>query len=200
MGHRPTHTAQSISILRSHTHARLACAYFSLRVLSIFFCLYSPRALYILANILEYREYFCHSAGRRRQKIAPNIRLSPQNRPGSLKTQRFQPASTQNLLLRGKRAVPRSSSQDRSRRRDCNIENIQEYLETRGQPRSRAEESSYILEKKAGRGIYILENIIEYESARDPLYSQRYSRKTCKGQPIPRLGLCVSFFLSEIAQ
>jgi len=73
--------------------------------------------------------------------------------------------------LRCKRAVPRSSSQDRSRRRDCNVENIQEYLETRGQSRSRAEESSYILEKKAGRGIYILENILEYESARDPLYT-----------------------------
>ena len=71
-----------------------------------------------------------------------------------------------------KRAVPRSSSQDRSRRRDCNVENIQEYLETRGQPRSRAEESSYILEKKAGRGIYILLNILEYESARDLLSSQ----------------------------
>ena len=90
-------------------------------------------------------------------------------------------ASTQNLLLRGKRAVPRSSSQDRFRRRDCDVENIQEYLETRGQPRSRAEESSYILEKKAGRGIYILENILEYESPPDGLYSQRYSRKTYKG-------------------
>ena len=84
--------------------------------------------------------------------------------------------------MRCKRAVPRSSSQDRSRRRDCNVENIQEYLETRGQSRSRAEESSYILEKKAGRGIYILENILEYESARDPLYSQRYSRIWCQGQ------------------
>ena len=90
----------------------LALTRFSLRVLSIFFCLYSPWTLYILENILEYREYFCHSAGRRRQKIAPNRRLSPQNRPGSLKTQRFQPASTQNLLLRGKRAVLGSSSQE----------------------------------------------------------------------------------------
>ena len=91
---------------------RLALIRFSLRVLSIFFCLYSRRALYILANILEYREYFCHSAGRRRPKIAPNIRLSPQNRRGSLKTKRFQLASTQNLLLRGKRAVLGSSSQE----------------------------------------------------------------------------------------
>ena len=40
--------------------------------------------------------------------------------------------------------------------------------------RSRAAESSYILEGKAGQGIYILEDILEYGSARDPLYSQRY--------------------------
>ena len=120
----------------------LACLRFSRQVLSIFFCLYSPRTLYILENILEYRGYFCHSAGRRGQKVAPNIRLCLRNRPGTLKTQRFQLASTQNLLLRGKRAVPRSSSQDRSRRRDCSVENVQEYLETRGQLRSRAERPS----------------------------------------------------------
>ena len=43
-------------------------------------------------------------------------------------------------------------------------------------------ESSYIFEGKAGRGICILENILEHGSARDPLYSQRYSRIWCKGQ------------------
>ena len=59
---------------------------------------------------------------------------------------------------------------------------IQEYLWTRGLLRSRAAESSYILEGKAGRGIYVLENILEYESARDLLYSQRYSRITRTGQ------------------
>ena len=87
-------------------------ARFSLRVLSIFFCLYSPWGLYILANILEYREYFCHSAGRRSAKNRSKYMIVSPNRPGSLKTQRFQPASTQNLLLRGKRAVLGSSRQE----------------------------------------------------------------------------------------
>ena len=87
------------------------------------FTFFSPSTIYILLLIfspgpLYSREYsrisriFCHSAGRRRQKNAPNIRLSPQNRRGSLKTKRFQLASTQNLLLRGKRAVLGSSSQE----------------------------------------------------------------------------------------
>ena len=129
----------------------LAFTRYSLRVLSIFFCLYSPRALYILANILEYREYFCHSAGRRRPKIAPNVRLSPQNRPGSLKTRRFQPASTQNLLLRGKRAVLGSSSQevvDATIATPRIFANILRVEVNHGQG---AEEKLYILEKKPAR-------------------------------------------------
>ena len=73
---------------------------------------------------------------------------------------------------------------DAAQRVSGNVKNIQEYLWTRGLLRSRAAESSYILEGKAGRGIYILENILEYESARGHLYSQRNSRITCLGQPM----------------
>ena len=78
---------------------------------------------------------------------------------------------------------------DAAQRVSGNVKNIQEYLWTRGLLRSRAAESSYILEGKAGRGICILENILEYGSARDPLYSQRYSRIWCKGQAILRSGM-----------
>ena len=42
----------SITIIRSNQH--LGFPRFSRQVLSIFFCLYSPRTLYILENILEY--------------------------------------------------------------------------------------------------------------------------------------------------
>ena len=153
---------------------------------------FSPSTIYILLLIfspdpLYSREYsrilriFLPRGRSTEAKNRSKVEVCAPKPLRNVQNLKFPSASTQNLLLRGKRAVPRSSSQDRSRRRDCNVENIQEYLETRGQPRSRAEESSYILEKKAGRGIYILENILEYESARDPLYSQSYSRITCIG-------------------
>ena len=44
--------------------------------------------------------------------------------------------------VEGQKSCFEKLRQDRSRRRDCNLENIQEYLETRGQLRSSAEESS----------------------------------------------------------
>ena len=88
-------------------------------------------------------------------KIAPKTAQNLQNLNISV---RIDPKPT----VEGGHSCFELSSQDRFRRRSGNVENIQEYLWTRGLLRSRAAESSYILEGKAGRGIYILENILEY--------------------------------------
>ena len=109
----------------------------------------------------------------------------PENAQNSKISACMDPKPTVILLSRGKRAVSRSSSQEvvkTPRLEDCNAENIREYLESRGQPGSRGSRKALYSWEEAGQGIYILENILEYESLPDPLYSQRYSRITCLGQ------------------
>ena len=50
------------------------------------------------------------------------------------------------------------------------------YIGQRKGPAHGGRRGGCILVCKAACAMYILENILEYESARDPLYSQRYSR------------------------
>ena len=97
----------------------------------IFFCLYSPQTLYILENILEYWEYISPRGRSTEAKNRSRVEVCAPKTLRNVQNLKFRSASTQHLLLRGKRTVPRSSNKDRSRRRDCNVENIQEYLETR---------------------------------------------------------------------
>ena len=59
------------------------------------------------------------------------------------------------------------------------------YIGQRKGPAHGGRRGGCILVCKAACAMYILENILEYESARDPLYSERYSRIIRQGQFSP---------------